>query len=287
MLNKRSPHDRQHQSALTPVAAMVILLVWAGWGCGGAVGPRNDTQNDGDDQKQKVVGVEEAVSMDKDGPISVQGMLFVDEDGLRLYSAVLESYPPQGGGASLALVGMKPDSIVGLSDAREMNPESVLQWTDFPVTLSGTLQGGTLHVEATPQVSTAESNGMLVRSSHHIRESGGLETEDQATQPASDGLLVFWAFDVTNTTNEQIALLFSDGQRMEVVLNKNGEEVYRWSSGKAFTQAIEQVNLAPGESWEYSANDELEVDPGRYDFEAWITAGELETGILSGSFWVR
>ncbi|MDX1450240.1 MAG: hypothetical protein R3246_14400, partial [Acidimicrobiia bacterium] len=65
-----------------------------------------------------------------DGSFVVEGFLFIDADGnARLCDSVLESYPPQCGGESIAIAG-------DLSEI-EMTSDQGLSWTDYTVLLEG------------------------------------------------------------------------------------------------------------------------------------------------------
>ncbi|PGT81987.1 MULTISPECIES: BsuPI-related putative proteinase inhibitor [Bacillaceae] len=79
-----------------------------------------------------------------------------------------------------------------------------------------------------------------------------------------------------NNTNEMKKIEFPTSQKYEIVIkNKKSEEVYRYSKGKMFTQAIETALIKSGESmeweeiWEYST-----LSPGVYTAEITILAPE-------------
>jgi hypothetical protein len=57
-----------------------------------------------------------------------------------------------------------------------------------------------------------------------------------------------------------------------VVLTQGGVEKYRWSAGKSFTQAVEEVTVQSGKTWSVAMNDTLSLAPGVYDMTANITA---------------
>jgi hypothetical protein len=82
------------------------------------------------------------------------------------------------------------------------------------------------------------------------------------------GSAVTFRFTVANASDEPVELTFPDSGRAEfVVYAEDGEEVWRWSEGRAFTQAIEHSDLQPGqeavveESWP-------DAEPGDYTAEA-------------------
>jgi hypothetical protein len=80
-----------------------------------------------------------------------------------------------------------------------------------------------------------------------------------------------FSFSVTNTSTEQLKLTFSSGYRGDVVVERDGETVWRWSDGRMFTQAIQHARLAPGEtlteSFVWSS-----PSPGQYEARATLEA---------------
>lgn len=63
----------------------------------------------------------------------------------------------------------------------------------------------------------------------------------------ADGVVAF-AFSVENTGTKPVELTFRSGKRADVVVSEDGVEVWRWSRGRLFTQALRTEALAPGES---------------------------------------
>ncbi|RPI25638.1 MAG: hypothetical protein EHM57_01270, partial [Actinobacteria bacterium] len=63
----------------------------------------------------------------------VTGFLFIAED-TRLCEAMLESYPPQCGGASVVIGGLDASGVVGLSSPSDPTFAAVT-WTDYPLTV--------------------------------------------------------------------------------------------------------------------------------------------------------
>jgi hypothetical protein len=131
---------------LVAVAAMLALLVA---GCGDASDgpsaepPVEDPLPDDDGgaaggTTMAVHSVSEARAMDEDGSLHVVGLLIDDGSGWRLCDLVLESYPPQCGGDSLAVEGLDP-SLFPLEE------EGDVRWqTD--ATLVGEVEGDTLSI---------------------------------------------------------------------------------------------------------------------------------------------
>jgi hypothetical protein len=93
--------------------------------------------------------IEEALVSDVGEILAVRGNLFDDGSGLRLCSALAESFPPQCGGASMPVEGFGFDRISGLSDDELVRVEQSggVSWTDGPVTLFGEVVDGTLVVD--------------------------------------------------------------------------------------------------------------------------------------------
>mgnify|MGYP000613313990 CR=1 FL=1 len=94
---------------------------------------------------------------------------------------------------------------------------------------------------------------------------------------------VTFALTVTNPTPENVDLTFRDGQTADVIVrsedgNANRGEirgghdvVWRWSDGRAFTQAIRSQRLEPGEQ----AREEMvweDPRPGTYTAVATLSA---------------
>ncbi|MCX6620080.1 MAG: BsuPI-related putative proteinase inhibitor [Acidobacteria bacterium] len=77
---------------------------------------------------------------------------------------------------------------------------------------------------------------------------------------------------LTLTARENpVTLLFSSGQSFDLAVHhEKGGEVYRWSSGKAFTMALREEVVEGERNWALAA--ELgKLGPGKYTAEAWLT----------------
>lgn len=73
-----------------------------------------------------------------------------------------------------------------------------------------------------------------------------------------------------NFTEETIKLDFGSGQRYDLYLRKNKQEVWRWSEGRFFTMALVREELEAGEILGYDVDIDLELETGNY-----ILSGEL------------
>ncbi len=83
---------------------------------------------------------------------------------------------------------------------------------------------------------------------------------------------VSFSFRVVNDGTSAIDLTFRSGKRADVVVRdrESQEEVWRWSDGRMFTQALERATLRPGEQIEQRF-EWTDPDPGTY-----IAVGTLE-----------
>ena len=65
----------------------------------------------------------------------------------------------------------------------------------------------------------------------------------------SDPRGLHFALDVTNSTKKHVELAFPSGQQYEfAVLDSIGREVYRWGTGRMFTQNVQNKLLDGGET---------------------------------------
>lgn len=87
--------------------------------------------------------IDEVVRRGVRGEVRLEGYLVGREGGpVRLCMELLESYPPQCGGPSLAVEGLDPAVLRDLSRA-----EGVI-WSEREVELAGTLEGDVFRVMA-------------------------------------------------------------------------------------------------------------------------------------------
>ncbi|MFH0914880.1 MAG: BsuPI-related putative proteinase inhibitor [bacterium] len=236
-----------------PAAALFCLLMIAAAafsGCG--------TAGLGEDGAE-VLTIEQALAADPGQLIRVQGTIVSTGTEVILASMLLESYPPQAGGARLPVTGLDLESLVGLSSTAGQPDLAQATWSDYWVVLEGVINDGALEVENIPRVVEATSAEARVRFS-------------PVTEPLVTGDQVWWAFDVKNLGATPLDLTFSSGQRADVILSQGGTEAYRWSANKFFTEAIETITVEPGKALAVVLNDTAQVAPGEYDLTAIITA---------------
>ena len=82
-----------------------------------------------------------------------------------------------------------------------------------------------------------------------------------------------FALQVTNTASAPLRLEFNSGQQFDFVVSSGAREVWRWSAGQMFTQALRSETLAPGETETYTATwAPLPGSAGEYTVRALLTA---------------
>jgi hypothetical protein len=86
------------------------------------------------------IAIDDALSSGSDEMLLVNGNLLAQDGEVRLCSALAESFPPQCGGASLVVAGLKLEEVDGLIT------EGDVSWTDRPIQLLGVVGDGTLTV---------------------------------------------------------------------------------------------------------------------------------------------
>ncbi|MHB1133826.1 MAG: BsuPI-related putative proteinase inhibitor [Chloroflexota bacterium] len=86
-----------------------------------------------------------------------------------------------------------------------------------------------------------------------------------------------------NAGTTPLRLTFPSGQRFDAIaLDPAGREVWRWSHGRAFTLALVEIEIAPGQSqtheivWEQKDNEGRQLPAGKYTVRAWLTAQGAE-----------
>lgn len=86
---------------------------------------------------------------------------------------------------------------------------------------------------------------------------------------------VAFVFTVENSGTTPVELAFRSGKVADVVVYESGTEVWRWSDGRMFTQALGTETLDPGQSFTHEVSWE-DPPPGEYVAEA-----SLDTSTVS------
>ncbi len=91
-----------------------------------------------------------------------------------------------------------------------------------------------------------------------------------------------FALSVTNVGNDKATLFFTSGQKFDLIIkDAAGSETWRWSKGRLFTMAIEELTLGKGEkvslkvTWPQVDSAGNQVSPGKYRAIAESKASEV------------
>jgi hypothetical protein len=80
----------------------------------------------------------------------------------------------------------------------------------------------------------------------------------------TDSHAMSFAIELTNNKDKLTEVRFANGRTHEfVVLDEQNREVWRWSEGRLFTQALQTAQLQKGEAVRYTAKWDTAA-PGRY-----------------------
>ena len=82
---------------------------------------------------------------------------------------------------------------------------------------------------------------------------------------------VRFVFVVENTGDDPAQLTFRDGGHADCAVYDGDEEVWRWSAGRMFTQAIEHQTVEPGETLQFGFEWDV-PEPGEYTARAELRA---------------
>jgi hypothetical protein len=198
---------------------------------------------------------------------TASGFIFIDSAGSHICESMMESYPPQCGEPSMKLLDLDPQSVVAL-----MSPEdptlATVSWTDYTTGVEGFPDtDGLSSVVLTDPVYTSGSSGLVLRTADL-----GIVVGEPAV----------WPFDLTNGTDTDMALTFTDAQRIEVTLGTDAGEVYRWSDDMMFAQIIGEEQLPAGATIPYVLTAEpIDIPPGEYVATAWATALEATDVVVT------
>ena len=93
--------------------------------------------------------VSDALATDAADTLAIRGFLFADDQGWRLCEALAESFPPQCGGASLAIAGVDDALAARLVEEEPIEESQGVKWTDQHIWLFGEIVDGELVLDAT------------------------------------------------------------------------------------------------------------------------------------------
>ena len=146
------------------MAASLILAVTIA-GCGSGQGAGSTTISAG--ATGGVLTIAQALLAERGSTISVRGLLLAPSGGdvsqMVLSSALLESYPPQAGGATIGLKGLDLEDLVGLSSTSDRPDLAQATWSDYSMVLGGVIKDGALEVQTIPRVVEGTAVGAAIR----------------------------------------------------------------------------------------------------------------------------
>lgn len=149
MTTRSSSLDHLARPALAAFLALFAVLVLTGCGSSGATAAPPSAAPSAptfDDPGSLIGGI-----ADVDGStVAVRGFLIATEQGAQLCGIVLESYPPQCGGPTLAVTGEVPQDVLdGLDTTSE--PDLTKAWWGW-VSVTGTVTAG----DGAPSIAISE-----------------------------------------------------------------------------------------------------------------------------------
>ena len=92
------------------------------------------------------------------------------------------------------------------------------------------------------------------------------------------GEVITLTLTVTNKGGSPLEIAFSSAQQYDFLITVGGEEIWRWSYGKAFAAVLTEVTLAPSEAvvyqekWSQTDNQGKAASPGNYQVIGVLTA---------------
>lgn len=78
-------------------------------------------------------------------------------------------------------------------------------------------------------------------------------------------------FRIKNLTDKHKTLFFSNGQRYDYLLSRGGEKIVKYSEGKFFIMAVQEIIMEQGEELVFRETLPA-LKPGTYLLEFWLTA---------------
>ncbi len=127
----------------------------------------------------------------------------------------------------------------------------------------------------TPSASVSDPGGLVFE----------LETDRRTYGP---GEPVRATLRVRSEAADEIVVQFGSGQRYDLVIERAGSIVWRWSEGMFFIQVLGVERLAPGEEIIYSEAYDGELEPGTYTVRGSLVSpshpleASVEVSVTSG-----
>ena len=98
-----------------------------------------------------------------------------------------------------------------------------------------------------------------------------------ATSTVKPGDPITARFTIRNGGSDPLALHFNSGQIHNIIIrDAKGVEVYNASLGIFFTQIIQTINVVTEKNWVVTFTPRVELEPGRYALEAYLTTADRQ-----------
>lgn len=114
----------------------------------------------------------------------------------------------------------------------------------------------------------------------------GLFLKPAVSWQAADDKSIKFILKIKNEARIPIMAHFNDGQNFDVVITRDGKQVYRWSEGYAFTAALRDVEYRPGEekqfTWEWKPGEK-----GKYQMEIFYLGIDRNNPVLKEAIEVQ
>jgi len=118
-------------------------------------------------------------------------------------------------------------------------------------------------------------NKTLASRTHGSAKNEVLATTFDVSRPTGEAESLRFALRVVNNTSKMVEINFPDGQTHDFVVNDStGKEIWRWSEGRMFTQAIQTKLLGTGETVKYQDEWDTTLAAGKYIAVAKLSSDE-------------
>lgn len=89
-----------------------------------------------------------------------------------------------------------------------------------------------------------------------------------------DGSVAF-RYEVRNEGSETVDLQFTSGQTHDVIVRRDGDDVWRFAAGRMFAQMLQSESIPSGENLTYECSWD-DPEPGEYEARAHLAANDEE-----------
>jgi hypothetical protein len=122
--------------------------------------------------------------------------------------------------------------------------------------------GSRSHSESSVAVAVASPEKVVRHAEHATLAPGALRS---AFNVSAEQHKLRFALHVTNATKKSVELAFPSGQEYDfAVVDSTGKEVYRWASGRMFTQSLQNKVIDGGETMRFEERAEKPLPSGTY-----------------------